>query len=244
MKPVSLLLLLASLLMPLPLLAATPEPARHPADPWEGFNRKVFAFNETVDRYFLKPTAKGYRWITPGWLDNSITRVFQNAKDLTSIVSHVLQWEWGRAGNSTGRVLMNTSMGIGGLFDVATPAGLEKRTSDLGITLARWGVPSGPYLVLPLLGPSTVRDASMIWPEDYISPRNLIDHDLTRWSVSAVYVVDLRADLLDLEKNIVGERYSFMRDFYLSSRRMEAGEEIEDDFSADFEEGDWGDDDW
>ncbi len=242
MKPVFLLLLL---LMPLPALAATAEPARHPDDPWEGFNRKMFAFNEAVDRYFLKPTAKGYRWVTPSWLDNSISRVFQNARDVPSIVNHMLQWEWGRAGNSTGRVLMNSTMGIGGLFDVATPAGLDKHTSDLGITLARWGVPSGPYLVLPALGPSTVRDAAMIWPDNYLSPRSWIDHDLTRWSVTALYVVDLRADVLDLEKNIVGERYTFMRDFYLSSRRMEAGEEIKDDFGAGFEEGDWGDEeDW
>jgi phospholipid-binding lipoprotein MlaA len=216
----------------------------HPDDPWESFNRRMFAFNEGVDRYFLKPVAKGYQAVTPDWLDDTITRVFQNGKDVPSAINHALQWQWRRAGHSTGRVLLNTTVGIGGMFDVATSAGMEKRGSDLGLTLAAWGVPAGPYMVLPGFGPSTVRDAAMILPDDYLSPRRLIEHDITRWSVSALYVVDLRADLLEVEKAIVGERYSFMREFYLSSRRMAAGIVEEDDFGADFEDGDWGDDGW
>lgn len=227
-----------------PAPSPSAERTRHPDDPWEPFNRRMFAFNEGVDRYFLKPVAKGYQAITPGWLDDAITRVFQNAKDVPSAINHALQWQWRRAGHSSGRVLLNTTVGIGGIFDVATSAGMEKRTSDLGLTLATWGVPAGPYVVLPGFGPSTVRDAAMIWPDDYLSPRRLIEHDITRWSVTSLYVVDLRADLLEVEKAIVGERYSFIREFYLSSRKMAAGIVEDDDFGADFEDADWGDDGW
>lgn len=242
-----LLLLLLIAVLPVQFVYAqepSPDKASHPDDPWESFNRRIFAFNEGIDRYFLKPVAKGYKAATPGWLDDTITRVFQNAKDAPSAINHVLQWQWRRAGHSTGRVLLNTTVGIGGMFDVATSAGLQKHSSDLGLTLAAWGMPSGPYLVLPGLGPNTVRNAAMIWPENYISPRSLIEHDITRWSVSAVYLVDLRSDLLDVEKAIVGDRYSFMREFYLSSRKMAAGIVEEDDFGADFEDADWGDDGW
>jgi phospholipid-binding lipoprotein MlaA len=214
------------------------------ADPWEPFNRRVFAFNETVDRYVLKPTAQGYRKVTPRWLNDTITRVFQNARDVPSIVGHVLQWEWQRAGHTSGRVLVNTTLGVGGMFDVASDIGLEKHTTDLGIVLARWGVPSGPYLVLPGMGPSTVRDAAMIWPEDYLHPRSWIEHDMTRYSVTALYVIDIREGLLDIERAIVGDRYIFMRDFYLSGRLYQAGIIEEDDFSSGFEEADWGDDGW
>lgn len=243
-----LLLLVLIAVLPVQLVQAQPPEEQsksgHPEDPWEPFNRRMFAFNETVDRYFLKPVAKGYKFVTPAWMDDSLTRIFQNAKDVPSTVNHVLQWQWRRAAHSTGRVLMNTTMGIGGIFDVATKAGLEKHSSDLGLTLAKWGVSSGPYLVMPGFGPSTLRDAAMIWPEDYISPRSWIEDDITRWSITAVYVVDLRADLLDVEKAIVGDRYGFMREFYLSSRKMAAGIVEEDDFGADFEDGDWGDDGW
>ena len=215
-----------------------------PADPWESFNRKVFGFNEFVDRYALKPVAKGYKKITPGWLDDSISRVFANLDDLRSGVNSVLQWEWPRAGSNFGRFAINTTLGVGGLFDVATDVRLRKYPEDLDLTLARWGVSSGPYLVLPFWGPSTVRGAAAIWPEDYLRPRHYIDHDLTRHSVTAVYIIDLRADLLDVERAISGDRYIFLRDFYLQSRRMAAGEKVEDDFGSDLPAGDgWGESD-
>jgi phospholipid-binding lipoprotein MlaA len=242
---VVLWLMLAALPLPMVAQAEVRSTASAPQDdPWEPFNRRVHNFNDRLDRYALKPVAQGYRKVTPRWVNDTITRVFQNARDVPSIVGHVLQWEWHRAGQSTGRVLVNTTLGVGGMFDVATDIGLEKHTTDLGITLARWGVPEGPYLVLPGLGPSTVRDATMIWPEDYISPRSWIDHNLTRWSVTGLYVVDIREGLLDLEGVMSGDRYIMMRDFYLYGRRIQAGILEEDDFSADFEEGDWGDDGW
>ena len=215
-------------------------------DPWEGWNRRVHAFNETVDKYALKPVAKGYRKVTPGWLDDSVTRVFENLKDVRSALNNVLQWEWRNASSNTGRVLVNTTLGIGGMFDVATRINLKKYPDDLGSTFAVWGMGEGPFLMLPFLGPSTVRDTVAIWPQDYMWPPHYIEHDLTRYSVTAVYVVDLRADLLDIEKNIVGDRYTFIRDFYLQTRRLQAGEEPPpDDFGADSFDDDWGDDeDW
>lgn len=226
------------------LLLAGPAHAREAGDdPWEGWNRRVYAFNETVDKYALKPVAKGYRKVTPGWLDDSVTRFFENLKDVRSALNNVLQWEWRNASSNTGRVLVNTTLGIGGLFDVATRINLKKYPDDLGSTFAVWGMGEGPFLVLPFLGPSTVRDTVAIWPQDYMWPPHYIEHDLTRYSVTAVYVIDLRADLLDIEKNVVGDRYTFIRDFYLQTRRLQAGEEPPpDDFGADSFDDDWGDD--
>lgn len=215
-------------------------------DPWEGMNRKIFAFNEFADKYALKPAAKGYKKVTPSWLDDSITRIFENMRDLRSSVNNVLQWEWSRAGNNFGRFMVNSTMGVGGMFDVATSVQLRKYPDDLGSTLAVWGVGEGPFLMLPFFGPSNVRDAAVIWPEDFLRPYHYIDHTLTRYSVTAVYVLDVRADLLNFESAIVGDRYSFIRDFYIQNRRMQAGEEPPpDDFGSGASDGasesDWDD---
>ncbi len=243
---VCLILLLASAVA---LAQKTPEQQ----DPWEGLNRRVFGFNEFVDKYALKPVAKGYRKITPRFLDDGITRLFENIRDLRSSINNVLQWEWYNAGHNFGRFTVNTTLGVGGFFDVASDIKLKKLPDDLGSTFAVWGVPQGPYLVVPFLGPSTVRDAAALWPEDYLRAYHYIEHDLTRYSVIAVYAIDTRADLLDLENAIVGDRYTFIRDYYIQSRRMAAGEPAPvDDFGVDTPAGDGGwdaepgssDDDW
>ncbi|ERP86666.1 ABC transporter [Alcanivorax sp. P2S70] len=194
------------------------------ADPWENMNRKVFAFNEFLDTYGLKPVAKGYQKATPQWMDDTITRFYENLRDFRSGLNSVLQWRWNHVGQNWGRFAVNSTLGIGGLFDVASKVNLRKHDTDLGLTFARWGIPEGPYLVLPFFGPSTGRDAAAIWPEDYMRLRHYIDHDLTRHSFTAVYVVDLRADLLDLERTIVGDRYTFIRNAYLQRRRFESGD--------------------
>lgn len=230
------------------LLLATPVQAREVEDPWQGVNRKIFAFNEGFDRYLLKPVARGYKKVTPTVVDNSISRFFANLADLRSSVHGVLQWEWGNAGNNMGRFVVNSTVGIAGLFDAATDLGLRKTNEDMGLTFAQWGIGEGPYLVLPFLGSSTVRDAVGLIPDDWLRARHYIDHDPTRFSVTAVYVVDLRADLLDVERAISGDRYIFLRDFYLNSRRLAAGEAPpEDDFGSELPAGDWddsGDDGW
>ena len=242
-------LLLCCLLLVAGTLPAAEQPKKPAAeqpkkndDPWEGMNRKVYAFNEVFDRYAFKPVAKGYKKITPRWLNDTITRVFENVHDLRSSLNNVLQWEWGHAGSNFSRFLVNSTMGVGGMFDVASNVHLKKYPDDLGSTFAKWGVGQGPYLVLPFLGPSTVRDTAAIWPEQYMRGYHYIDHDLTRYSVVALYAVDTRADLLDLEKAVVGDRYTFIRDYYLQSRRMAAGQAPPpDDFGDDAGDGGWGD---
>ena len=148
-------------------------------DPWEDINRKIFAFNEALDKYGLKPVAKGYDKVTPQWMNDTITRFYENLRDFRSGLNSVLQWRWGHVGQNWGRFAVNTTLGIGGLFDVASKVELEKRNTDLGLTFARWGVPEGPFMMLPFFGPSTGRDAAAILPEDYMRLRHYIPHDLT-----------------------------------------------------------------
>lgn len=225
-----------------PVYAADATQTAAEKDRWEGFNRGVFAFNEFVDRYALKPAAKGYKWVTPTWLDNTVTRFFENMRDFRSGVNNVLQWEWYNAGQNFGRFTVNSTMGVAGVFDLATDLKLRKYPDDLGSTFAVWGMGEGPYIMLPFLGPSMGRDALALWPEDYMRLRHYIDHDLTRYSVTALYALDVRADILEFENSIVGDRYSFIRDFYFQSRRLQAGEDIApDDFGADADSGGWDD---
>ena len=186
-------------------------------DPWEGFNRKVFGFNEFVDRWAIKPAAKGYNWITPRWLNDGITRVFQNLGDLMSGINSVLQWRWGNAGDDFSRFAINSTLGLAGMFDVASDLNIDKHSTGLDDTLATWGVHAGPYLVLPILGPSSIRDASTLYPSAYLWAPTYIEDSKTRLGVTMLYGIDLRADLLDLEKNIVGDRYTFIRDAYLQT---------------------------
>lgn len=217
--------------------------AGQPVDPLESVNRKVFAFNEFVDKYAGKPVAKGYRKVTPGWMDDAITRFFQNLKDLRSSVNGVLQWEWSKAGNNFGRFTVNSTLGVAGFFDVATDVGLDKTPEDFGLTLAKWGAEAGPYLVLPLLGPSTTRAAAGQVPDYWLWGPNYIESEGVEYAVDAVYVIDMRADLLDFERAIVGDKYTFIRDSYLQNRRYKAGEApVKDDFGEGFDSS--GEDGW
>lgn len=212
-------------------------------DPWEGFNRKMFTFNEGVDKYALKPAALGYRTVVPQAARSPIRRFYDNLRDFKSGLNNILQWRWKDAGHNLGRFAVNSTLGVAGFFDVATSTGLKRESSDLGITLARWGVPEGPYVMLPFLGPSTVRDATTIYPETYFD-LNFVDHRPTSWAILGGRVLDIRTTLLDYEEAIVGDRYNFVREFYLQSRRAKAGIDTRDqdfDFGAD---DDWDDDDW
>ena len=129
------------------------------ADPYEGFNRGVYKFNDTLDRAALKPIAKGYRKVTPGFVRAGIGNVLANLEYPGTFVNQFLQGKWALGFRDTGRFLLNSTLGVAGIFDVATPLGLEKNDEDFGQTLAVWGVPSGPFLNLPLFGPSSLRDA-------------------------------------------------------------------------------------
>jgi phospholipid-binding lipoprotein MlaA len=196
----------------------------NPRDPYEGFNRAMFSFNDTVDTYALKPAATAYKNVLPSFVQTGVNNFFGNLADAWSAVNNLLQGN-GQAGMSdVSRFALNSTLGIVGLFDIASEAGLQKHKEDFGQTLGVWGVPSGPYLMLPLLGPSTVRDTAAlpldikgdIWA--YKEPVYI------RNTGTALRVVDQRANLLDassLLEDAALDRYEFIRDGYLQRRESQ-----------------------
>ena len=200
-------------------------------DPWEGVNRVIFRFNDTLDTYALKPVAQGYQWVTPQFLEDGIHNMFKNVGDVTNLANDVLQAKPHAAGVDTARLIFNTTFGVLGFFDVGSMMGLQRNDEDFGQTLGYWGVASGPYVVLPLLGPSTVRDAFAKYPDTYTRPYRSIDHVPTRNTTLAVDVVDTRASLLSAEKLINGDKYIFLRNAFLQNREFKVKDgQVEDDF--------------
>jgi len=201
-------------------------------DPWEGLNRKIYAFNDFADRYFMKPVAKGYQKITPSPLRRGISNFFSNLSYPLVAVNQLLQGKVRLSANDLGRFIVNTTLGVGGLFDPAAAAGLPSHDEDFGQTFATWGAHSGPYLVLPFLGPSTVRDGIGSAVNFYAQPvRYLIDDEKTRYSLTALNFIQIRASLLDTEQFLGGDRYVFMRDAYLQRRDYLIHDgQVKDDF--------------
>lgn len=202
-------------------------------DPWEPVNRVIFSFNDTVDRFTLKPVAKVYDRVVPEPVSNSVSNVFSNLGEPRNLVNNVLQGKLHEAGIDTARFLLNTTVGVVGVFDVATRMGLQRNDEDLGQTLGAWGVPSGPYVVLPLLGPSTVRDGGSRVPESYAgySYTDQVDHVPTRNTAIGTDLVDTRASLLSREELIRGDRYRFVRNAFLQNREFQVKDgEVEDPF--------------
>ncbi|REG85860.1 MlaA family lipoprotein [Marinomonas pollencensis] len=196
------------------------EDVSDPADPWEGFNRAMFSFNDTLDVYFLKPVAKGYKKVTPEFMQTGVSNFFSNLGEISNLTNSGLQGKKNAFVGSTWRFVINSTVGVFGLFDVASSLGIRKYDEDFGQTLGYWGVSSGPYLVLPFLGPSTVRDAGGTAvdffnydPVDEFDLNN--EQNLARWGL---YIVQKRASLLSAESLIIGDRYSFIRDVYLQNR--------------------------
>lgn len=211
-------------------------------DPWEEFNRAIFSFNEVLDDNVLKPTAKFYHTATPAVVDDSVTHFFQNLAELKTVINDLLQGKFKQAGLDTARFLINTSVGFLGFFDVATHFGLPRHQEDFAQTLAVWGVPSGPYLMLPFLGPSTVRSAGAYIPSFYVPSVSLAsDDEATQWGLRVVSVVDFRAKLLKTEALLQGDRYSLLRDAYLQQRKyLVLDGQVEDTFGEeDLEELDF-----
>ncbi|MFI2812291.1 VacJ family lipoprotein [Microbulbifer sp. YPW16] len=204
-------------------------------DPWEGFNRAVFRFNDTADRWVLKPMAVTYRQVTPIFMQHGVSNFFGNLFEITNSFNSVLQWKWGEAGNGAGRFLINSTVGVAGLFDVAEHVGLEPTDGeDFDQTLAVWGVPSGPYLVLPFFGPSTVRGVPGMAVDYYTDPLNYIDHSQTRYSLQFTDLIQTRASLLKTESLLQGDRYVLLRDAYLQRRDFLIRDgDVEDDFGDD-----------
>lgn len=210
----------------LPVLAQASE-----EDPWVGYNRFMFNINDTVDAYTLKPVAKGYKAYTPQFVRTGIHNFFGNIGDTRNLLNDVLQGKIYAAGIDTSRFIFNTTIGLLGFVDVATAMGLPANDEDFGQTLGVWGVPNGPYVVLPFFGPSTVRDTFGKLPDGVLATGLFIDHVPTRNVTYAVDVVDIRASLLSAERLITGDRYTFVRNAYLQSRefKMKDGD-VEDDF--------------
>ena len=213
------------LLAPFATQAATEE------DPWESVNRPIFQFNDFVDTYALKPLAQGYEFITPQFVEDGIHNMFRNVGDVTNLANNILQAKPAAAGVDTARLIFNTTFGLLGFFDVGTKMGLNRSDEDFGQTLGYWGVASGPYVVIPLLGPSTVRDGLAKYPDSYTKPYRYIDHVPTRNTTLGVDLVDTRASLLSAEKLISGDKYVFIRNAYLQNREFKVKDgEVEDDF--------------
>ncbi|MCB1750772.1 MAG: VacJ family lipoprotein [Gammaproteobacteria bacterium] len=193
-----------------------------PRDPWEGFNRAMYSFNETIDEALIKPLAKGYKAVVPVPLDRGITNFFSNLSDIGSAINNMLQFKLGRAASDLGRVAFNTTLGVLGFFDVATNMNLPHYGEDFGQTLGVWGSSPGPYIVLPLLGPSSGRDAVGLVLDWFSNPVSYIEDDGVRLAVASLWFVDKRADLLTASKLVEQaalDPYEFVRNAYLQKRR-------------------------
>lgn len=201
----------------------TPMPTAPPInDPYENFNRSIFSFNDVLDTYFLVPVSKFYNKVMPKPLNRGIYNAFSNLNNFPTIGNDLLQGNFYQATSDSWRFFVNSTAGAGGLFDVARNMGLDPNTEDFGLTLARWGYTDSSYLVLPFLGPSTVRDAAGL-PVDYFifSPYNYIEDSRTRYTLYALNIVSKRAQLLqyqDLYNQIALDRYAFIRNAYLQQR--------------------------
>lgn len=194
----------------------------NPKDPIEGFNRAMFGFNEAVDKAVIKPVAQGYEAVLPSPVRTGVTNFFGNIADVFIGVNNLLQGKPADAFNDWGRVLVNTTIGILGLFDVASEMGMEKHDEDFGQTFGRWGVGDGAYVVLPFFGPRTVRDTVGLAIDVSVDPVANIDHVPTRNSLLALRIVDTRADLLPADKVIEEaalDKYAYVRDGYLQRRQ-------------------------
>jgi phospholipid-binding lipoprotein MlaA len=195
--------------------------ARNP-DPWEPVNRVTYKFNDVADTYVLRPIAKGYDWITPTVLRIGINNFFDNLLYPVTIVNALLQGKFKQSLADTGRFALNTTLGFAGILDPATAAGLTKNQEDFGQTLGVWGVPEGPYLVVPLFGPRTIRSGTGNLVDIQYAPQFNIFSSSVQTKVNILWIIQARAGLLgiDEEVNRAFDEYAFVRDSYLQNRRF------------------------
>lgn len=219
-----------------------PDAGKNPTDPFESFNRQVFEFNDVVDTNVLQPVARGYVAVVPRPVRSCVTNIFGNIADLPIAVNNLLQGKPFEAVSDLCRFAINTTIGLAGCFDVASKAGLEKHNEDFGQTLGRWGLPSGPYLVVPFFGPSTVRDGAGLVVDGYGDLLYELYPVRHRNVAIGTRIIDTRAGLLDASRVFEGaaiDRYQFLRDGFLQRRRSQVydgnppriKEEEEDDTS-------------
>lgn len=191
-------------------------------DPFESYNRAMFSFNDGLDEYFLKPAAEGYNAVVPNPIKTGISNFFSNLGDIFVIFNDLLQFKFSQALEDTGRFIFNSTIGLYGLIDVATPMGLTKHNEDFGQTLATWGVADGPYIVLPLFGPRTLRDTSDLFIAGRFDPVLYIEKDETLYGAIFLRTIDFRYRLLkttNIIEQAAIDKYSFVRDAYLQHRK-------------------------
>ena len=206
-------------------------------DPFEELNRTSFQINETVDSVILKPIAVTYSK-APTAMKYGITNFFRNLKEVDNTVNQLLQGKPKLALNDLSRFVINSTIGLGGLIDVASNMGLERHDEDFGQTLGVWGIPSGPYLMIPMLGPSSTRDLLSRPISSFLGGTFHMDDNNVRISLTALDAIETRERLLDVESLLSGDKYNFVRDSYSQSREYEIkdGIDIEDDFIDDMDD--------
>tara|TARA_Y100001970_G_scaffold48534_1_gene61550 strand:+ start:52738 stop:53442 length:705 start_codon:yes stop_codon:yes gene_type:complete len=207
-------------------------------DPFEEYNRKVWAFNEYLDDNFAKPTAEIYTSVTPDFIEVGITNFFRNLNELDNTANQLLQGRPLLAINDFSRFLINSTLGFGGFIDVGSKLGLERHDEDFGQTLGAWGVGSGPFLMIPLYGPSTPRGLAGRSVSSVLSGTFAIEETDVRIGVTALDALETRARYLEVETLIIGDRYSFIRDSYMQYQEFELsnGEDQTDDFVDDMDD--------
>jgi phospholipid-binding lipoprotein MlaA len=213
-------------------------------DPFEVVNRPIYNFNDVTDRYILRPVAKGYQFITPNVVETGVSNFFDNITYPITIVNDFLQAKFKQGFADTGRFVVNTTIGLLGLFDPATPMGLERHEEDFGQTFAKWGIPAGPYIVVPLFGPRTVRSGIGTIADTQVNPLILYSNTSVRDKLLILWAIESRAALIGPDELVFEafDPYLFVRDAYLQNREFlikdgvlnEADEGFDDDFDDDF----------
>ena len=206
-------------------------------DPFEKMNRVVFNITDSIDQNFLRPTAEIYSEYTPLFVKDSVTNFFHNITEIDTVINQLLQGKPKLAAQDTLRFVINTTIGVGGIFDVASRMGFERHDEDFGQTLGYWGISSGPYVFIPFVGPSTVRDVFGIPLSWYVSGSFAIEEDSTKIIFSFLDVIETRERILAAENLIVGDKYEFTKDVFLQSREHSVKDgNVEDEFLSEFED--------
>ena len=200
-----------------------PNTKRDPRDPWERMNRSIYKFNSTADHYVARPVARTYQKITPRPVRDSISNFIDNLFYPVTMANDLLQLKFKAFAQATGRFVLNTTVGVGGLFDPASQAGLPKNEQDLGLTFGHWGAGPGPYLMIPFLGPTDVRDGVGRVGDIWLSPPHYIRNSYASWSLWGVTIVDARYRLLPTDRLVdeAYDPYTFVKNAYLQRRQYD-----------------------
>ena len=220
------------------LLFSIPVFSEEISDPFEDLNRDIFIFNEKLDEKLLKPAAIAYRKVTPQFARSGVTNFFNNLEEIDTTINQVLQGEIKYAFNDVGRFVINTTIGLFGLIDVASKMGLERHEEDFGQTLGVWGFDSGPYIMIPFLGPSNPRDLLSRPISSFLSGTFAMEDDDVKITLLGIDALETRERLLDAETLIIGDKYIFVKDAYVQSREYEIknGSSEDDEFLDDMED--------